>query len=553
MHKAEETRLLTQPLLMKQIAALVCFGSLLVVRAYADAPAWGSDTFLPSPSYPVGWRGDGNGRYPAAQPPIQWGKQTQAVLELRGQGKAPGANETGNPLCDGVIRDWLTLGPVTKGKLDGQESNFKPDEGQKLDENTWQRFTNDTAVVNFRAIYPTEDPAPNPSNVVAYAHTYLYSKAGKPVFLNSIFSENMKAWLNGLELKFMITSGIDHGRVQLNLQPGWNRLLLRVSPRKDMFWSRNMRQWYLTASVFGADTNTATQNIAWSTPMPDRGPGVSSPIAVGDKLFVLAEPFDLVCLNQQDGAVKWVRASTFLDAATPAERSNNPALFQELDATNAIISAMLEAYRTSPQDYAMDEKARPWFDAKSKLELEINKKMLPVDKDKYHTQSRSEGGWSAPTPVSDGQFVYAIFGSGVVACFDLQGNRIWTTTINVSVAEHGYCNSPRIVDGKLVLMSPNAQYRGAVALNCRNGAVIPLGALFTPNEQNHIPDFRATPIAVSCGDEKLLVQSAGIITRLRDGKVLAQDFAPKQHNIGDAPSPVKILLLSLRWLPLTFF
>ena len=34
-------------------------------------------------------------------------------------------------------------------------------------------------------------------------------------------------------------------------------------------------------------------------------------------------------------------------------------------------------------------------------------------------------GWTFPTPVSDGEFVYADMGQGQVVCYDLNGNRRW--------------------------------------------------------------------------------------------------------------------------------
>ena len=46
-------------------------------------------------------------------------------------------------------------------------------------------------------------------------------------------------------------------------------------------------------------------------------------------------------------------------------------------------------------------------------------------------QSGGEAGEAAPTPVSDGQHVYVLFGTGVAACFDLDGNRKWTTVVDV--------------------------------------------------------------------------------------------------------------------------
>ena len=35
----------------------------------------GSATYMPTPEHPVGWRGDGTGRYPAADPPTVWGRK----------------------------------------------------------------------------------------------------------------------------------------------------------------------------------------------------------------------------------------------------------------------------------------------------------------------------------------------------------------------------------------------------------------------------------------------------------------------------------------------
>src|SRR5437868_3416930 len=50
----------------------LCFVG-FVTSAFAAAPAvLGSPTYLPTPEQPVGWRGDGSGRYPGATPPTAW-------------------------------------------------------------------------------------------------------------------------------------------------------------------------------------------------------------------------------------------------------------------------------------------------------------------------------------------------------------------------------------------------------------------------------------------------------------------------------------------------
>ena len=53
-----------------------------------------------------------------------------------------------------------------------------------------------------------------------------------------------------------------------------------------------------------------------------------------------------------------------------------------------------------------------------------------------------------PTPVSDGEKVYVWVGTGVAACFDLEGNKQWMTRIYPGELTYG--SSPAIADGVLV-------------------------------------------------------------------------------------------------------
>jgi len=62
---------------MRTFAPIVVLASIFVLGpAVAAAPApsapLGSPEFLPTPERPVGWRGDGTGRYPGATPPTSW-------------------------------------------------------------------------------------------------------------------------------------------------------------------------------------------------------------------------------------------------------------------------------------------------------------------------------------------------------------------------------------------------------------------------------------------------------------------------------------------------
>jgi outer membrane protein assembly factor BamB len=506
------------------------------IAAQEDQPLPGSPQFKPSPDQPVGWRGDGSGRFPAADGPLTWGRQSIAIKELGFQAKKPKPEDKGQPMGDGVIREWLTLGPVpvpegktVKDDFGTDEASLAPDEGDKSGALEWTAAKLDTSFLNFWPMY--NQSLKDPKGFVAYAHSWVYSAEGKPVFLNVMFSGTSKIWLNGKDLGTKDRGSFDANgsHVKLALVKGWNRILLRVSPLADLAWPKGINQWHFNNALFGTEKDEyETKNILWSTPMPDNGPGVGSPILVGDKLLAVAEAGHLVCIDAKAGKVLWARSSTFADAATPEERTKDPQIFAETDPLTAKVQAALQAYCDAPAKYVADAKSR---NERMDLERKINKLVQDVDREKYEGQSGSEAGESATTPVSDGQSVWAVYGSGVVACFDLEGNRKWTIVIPIKHSEHGYCSTPCLVDGKLVVKSSG--YLGAVALDAKTGAVV------TP-----MPLWKAkglamysSPLPVLVGKEKLIVQSFAVINQLSDGKVVSKTFTPPYYNIYDYVSP----------------
>ena len=65
--------------------------------------------------------------------------------------------------------------------------------------------------------------------------------------------------------------------------------------------------------------------------------------------------------------------------------------------------------------------------------------------------SFEETGFAAPTPATDGTNVYAIFASGDVAAFDLQGASVWTRHLGPSASQYTYAASLAIASGKLIV------------------------------------------------------------------------------------------------------
>ena len=120
------------------------------------------------------------------------------------------------------------------------------------------------------------------------------------------------------------------------------------------------------------------KNIKWKTPMP--GAGVSSPIVVGDKVFVtcysgygetredVGEKDDLkrhvVCVDRKSGKQLWVKT---------------------LDGTD--------------------------------------------NEDDFAGIGVTAHGFASHTPVSDGKHLFVFFGKGGVIAYDLDGNEKWTSSV----------------------------------------------------------------------------------------------------------------------------
>lgn len=238
-------------------------------------------------------------------------------------------------------------------------------------------------------------------------------------------------------------------RFRLDLTQGWNRILLKVSPGDKA--ATGVADWYVVPVLHGwAPCEYQETNIAWRTPLPavqpafyGGGTGVGTPVIVRDRLYLLSEPHDLICLRKADGRVLWVRRASAFEAATGEER-NHPT-FQEAQAVAAKLDALNAAFvaGTASQGELHEKKAQ--------LEKELAKQMKRVDAEKYTAGTIPDVGFSGFTPSSDGQFLYTWFGDGITACHDLDGNRRWIGVDRRPPVEHGFSSSPLWIDGKFVV------------------------------------------------------------------------------------------------------
>lgn len=122
---------------------------------------------------------------------------------------------------------------------------------------------------------------------------------------------------------------------------------------------------------------------------------------------------------------------------------------------------------------------------------------------------------AAPTPVTDGKYIYALFGSGELGCFDFSGKERWGKSLGPQAIDYGYASSPVLCDGKLIVQLEPEEGSFLLALDPRTGSEI---------WRAKRPDRSwATPVLYQYGKRKLLL-CASMTTlsahSLKDGRQL---------------------------------
>lgn len=404
---------------------------------------------------PTGWRNDGSGVYPDATPPISWERVGTVMKGLRCQSARPkDEGEGGTSISKGVITDWLVLGPLDvkdpkdpKQALEEEilpkEADAQPDTGEQAAGAAWKAFKTENHFADFEAVFGKDV-----QQKVVYAHTYIYAPvAGTLTFrprLNYIGSKSLTAkfWLNG--------KPVIQRDYKFTVKKGWNSLLAKI------FRNECTSQFYLKMDLHSTESaEYENRNIAWSLPLPF---SASPPIVVGDKLFICYEPHFLACFDKTNGKVLWVRSNGYHDAAEASERLSHPEI-KDADALAAKVEAIdAELLKSPPSTKAPAEREEH---LKAMKDL-----MLKVDPVKYKPNPEQVGnaGYAGMSPCSDGKFVYAWFGTGVTACYDLEGKRQWIRVDNAGWQHHGYGCSPILVDGNVIVYM-----RGLYAFDCKTG------------------------------------------------------------------------------------
>ncbi|MEX0937453.1 MAG: PQQ-binding-like beta-propeller repeat protein [Pirellulales bacterium] len=123
---------------------------------------------------------------------------------------------------------------------------------------------------------------------------------------------------------------------------------------------------------------------------------------------------------------------------------------------------------------------------------------------------------SSPSPVTDGNHVWVVTGTGAVTAFDIEGNQVWQNNLQQQYGDFGlnwgYASSPLLHDGKLIIEVLHGQHTDEpsyiVALDAQTGQQVwrqerPTDALFES------PDAYTTPVVLEHEGQTQIVVSGG--------------------------------------------
>jgi len=258
-----------------------------------------------------------------------------------------------------------------------------------------------------------------------------------------------------------------------------------------------------------------TDNVVWATPMPSWSN--STPIIVGERLFVCSEPSTLMCVRLSDGHILWQSTNDYEETVSPQEaadirrqRAEAEGLRQQLKPVEAELHNLKQEVQDNPDDAELKDKIATIEQQRKGLQDQL----VAYDEAWWQLAPTYElTGYSTPTPASDGQHVYVVFGTGVVACYDLVGNRKWIRFIEKPEEPegHGHSASPVLADGKLLV-----HILHLTALNPETGETL---------WQVRLPESWGTPARAHTGGVEVVVTAAGDIVRASDGEMLADSLA----------------------------
>jgi len=112
-----------------------------------------------------------------------------------------------------------------------------------------------------------------------------------------------------------------------------------------------------------------------------------------------------------------------------------------------------------------------------------------------------ETGYAAPSAVTDGKAVYAIFSTGDIAAIDLAGNKLWERDLGMPENHYGYASSLMLAGGNLIVQYDQQNVQKIMALSVQTGKTI-------WNTNRQVKVSWSSPIVVNTGNRTEIITVA---------------------------------------------
>ncbi|MBM4163126.1 MAG: hypothetical protein FJ222_01590 [Lentisphaerae bacterium] len=247
--------------------------------------------------------------------------------------------------------------------------------------------------------------------------------------------------------------------------------------------------------------------LVWKTPTPKWSN--ASPILVGDRIFLCAEPDSLLCLNKLTGEILWQHSNSYADIAPEADRDairTKMVQVVAIDTRMKELQSKLRPLEKTAKEKPGDAEVQAAITA-NKTEQSVLREERKAVQDYAMPSTHAANGFSSCTPATDGSRIFAFFGSGVAVAYDLEGTRLWSRVVEKPTEGWGHSASPVLADGRLVI-----QVRDVHGLDPATGKTV-----WTVKSK---PRWGACVGAVIDG-QGVVITANGELIRAKDGLVLA--------------------------------
>lgn len=241
---------------------------------------------------------------------------------------------------------------------------------------------------------------------------------------------------------------------------------------------------------------SATKNIKWKTPLPGRGH--SSPIVWGNRVFLTTDI---------EGEV--------VDGAKAVEHKLGGQIFKHPDSIGA--------------DRKHTFKVLCFDRATGKLLWERTAYEGTVYDDRHR-----KGSYASPTPVTDGTYVFAYFGTEGLYCYDFAGKQVWKTAPGqIALVGMGPGTSPVLFENMVILQCDEEEGAKSfiVAFDKKTGKEVWRTA-------RKVQASWSTPLIVRSGSRAELVTSGNEMVIAYDPKTGKELWSTKGHESNAIPTPV---------------